>query len=342
MDSATSAKMYWSILKALLNNKEIPCIPPLFHEGKYVIDFKKKAELFNSFFVKQCSIIQNSSKLPFTLNKKTNNSISSITFNRNDIAAIIRSLDPNKAHGYDMISIRMLKICDKSICKPLELIFQSCIKHGKFPNEWKMANVVPVHKKSDKQILENYRPVSLLPICGKVFERLMYNSLFEYFIQNNLISPYQSGFKPGDSCTNQLISITHKIYQSFDDGFEARGVFLDISRAFDKVWHDGLIYKLKQNGVAGDLLDTLTNFLKERKQRVVLNGQYSTWSNVEAGVPQGSIFGPLLFLVYINDLPENLVSNPKLFADDTSLFSVIRNKHLSAQNLNEDLNKINH
>ena len=342
MDSVTSAKTYWSILKELLNNKKIPCIPPLFHEGKYVIDFKKKAELFNSFFVKQCSIIQNSSKLPLTLNKKTNNSISSITFNRNDIATIILSLDPNKAHGYDMISIRMLKICDKSICKPLELIFQSYIKHGKFPNEWKMANVVPVHKKSDKQILENYRPVSLLPICGKVFERLMYNSLFEYFIQNDLISPYQSGFKPGDSCTNQLISITHKIYQSFDGGFEARGVFLDISKAFDKVWHDGLIYKLKQNGVAGDLLDTLTNFLKERKQRVVLNGQYSTWSNVEAGVPQGLILGPLLFLVYINDLPENLVSNPKLFADDTSLFSVIRNKHLSAQNLNEDLNKINH
>ena len=342
MDSATSAKTYWSILKTLLNNKKIPCIPPLFLEGQYVTDFKKKAELFDSFFAKQCSIIQNSSKLPLTLNKRTNNSISSITFNRNDIATIIRSLDPNKAHGYDMISIRMLKICDKSICKLLELIFQSCIKHGKFPNEWKMTNVVPVHKKSNKQILENYRPVSLLPICGKVFERLIYNSLFEYFIQNDLISPYQSGFKPGESCTNQLISIAHEIYQSFDDGFEVRGVFLDISKAFDKVWHDGLIYKLKQNGVAGDLLDTLTNFLKKRKQRVVLNGQYSTLTNVEAGVPQGSILGPLLFLVYINDLPENLVSNPKLFADDTSLFSVIRNKHLSAQNLNEDLNKINH
>ena len=140
-----------------------------------------------------------------------------------------------------------------------------------------MANMVSLHKKSDKQILKNYRSVSLLPICGKVFERLIYNSLFEYFIENDLISPNQSGFKPGDSCTNQLISITHEIYQSFDDGFEVRGVFLDISKAFDKVWHDGLIYKLKQNGVAGDLLNTLTNFLKERKQRVILNGQDSTW-----------------------------------------------------------------
>ena len=155
---------------------------------------------------------------------------------------------------------------------------------------------------------------------------LIYNSLFEYFIENDLISPNQSGFKPADSCTNQLISITHEIYQSFDDGFEVRGVFLDISKAFDKVWHDGLIYKLKQNGVAGDLLDTLTNFLKKRKQRVILNGEHSTWKNVEAGVPQGAILGLLLFLIYINNLPENLVSNPKLSADDTSLFSAMHNK----------------
>ena len=149
------------------NNLFSEPIPPLFHQGNYVTDFKKKTKLFNSFFAKQCSIIQNSSELLLTLNKKTKNSISSITFNRNDIATIIRSLDPNKAHGYDMISIRMLKICDKSICKPLELIFQSCIKHGKFPNEWKMANVVPVHKKSDKQILKNYRPYLYFPFVER-------------------------------------------------------------------------------------------------------------------------------------------------------------------------------
>ena len=155
----------------------------------------------------------------------------------------------------------------------------------------------------------------------------IYN-LFEYFIENDLFSQNQSGLKPGDSCINQLISITHEIYQSFDDGLEVKGVFLDIYKAFDKVWHEGLVYKLKQNGIKGNLLDTLTKFLNDRKQRVVLNVQHSKWANIETGVPQGSIMGPLLFLIYINDLPDNL--NPKLFADDTSLFSVINDKHSSA------------
>ena len=130
--------------------------------------------------------------------------------------------------------------------------------------------------------------------------------MFEFFIQNNLITPNQSGFKTGDSCINQLISITHEIYKSFDDGYEVRGVFLDISKAFDKVWHQGLHYKLRQNGISGKLLNILTDFLDNRTQRVILNGQYSLWAKVEAGVPQGSILGLLLFLIYINDLSDNL------------------------------------
>ena len=166
MDPMTSLKTYWSLPKILLNNKKIPCIPPLLQNNKYVTDFKKKAELFNLFFAKQCSIIDNSSELPSNFLKKTDKSIFAITFTCNDIATLIKNLDPNKAHDHDMISICMLKLCGKSICKPLDLIFQSCMKRGKFPTEWKKANVAPVHKKGDKQILKNYRPVSLLPIYG--------------------------------------------------------------------------------------------------------------------------------------------------------------------------------
>ena len=147
--------------------------------------------------------------------------------------------------------------------------------------------MVPAHKKGYKQNLKNYRPVSLLPVAGKIFERIMQNNMYEFFTENNLISPNQSGFKLGDSCINQLLSITHKIYKSFDDGLEVRGIFFDISKAFDKVWYNGLLYKLKQNGISGKLFDIITDFLNFRKQRVLLNGQYSSWTSIEAGVPQG-------------------------------------------------------
>ena len=164
--------------------------------------------------------------------------------------------------------------------------------------------------------------------------------MFRFFLDNKLISTNQSGYKPGDSCINQLLSITRKIFKSFDDGLEVRSVFLDISKAFDKVWHEGVIFKLKQNGISGDLLNILTDFLSNRKQIVVLNGQVSTWTNVNAVVPQGYILCPLLFLIYINDLSDNLSSNVKLFADDTSFFSVIHDTNISAGELNEDLKKI--
>ena len=149
-----------------------------------------------------------------------------------------------------------------------------------------------------------------------------------------------SGFKPGDSCINQLLSITHEVYSSFDEGLEVRSIFLDIAKAFDKAWHYGIIFKLTQNGISGNLLNLFRDFLNDRKQQVILSGQFSTWKNVNAGLRQGSILGPLLFLIYINDLTEGLSTNAKLFADDTSLFSVMHDIQTSANNLNKDLERI--
>ena len=304
----TSPKTYWYILKIFLNNKKIPFITPLFHENKFVTDFKEKAELFNHFFVNQCSLLSNNSVLPTNLPQLTNKCLDSIHFSSSDIAKIISHLDPNKAHGHDMLSIRMIKLCGNSICKPLSIIFNDCLNKGKFPHEWKKANVVPVHKKGNKQSL-----ISLLPICSKIFDRLIYNEMFTFFTE--------------DSCVNQLLAITHEIYKSFDEGLEVRGVFLDTPKAFDKVWHEGVLLKLNRNSISGNLLNLLRDFVSCRKRRVVLNGQHSSWDNVTAGVPQGSVLGLSLSLIYVNDLPDNLSSNCKLFADDMSLFSVVKHSY---------------
>ena len=205
-----------------------------------------------------------------------------------------------------------------------------------------VANVKPIFKKGDKQLIKNYRPISLLPICGKMFEKIIFNNLYSYFNGNNLITKNQSGFRPGDSTTNQQLYLVNEIHQAFENpkSLEIRAIFLDISKAFDKVWHDGLIFKLKQNGVSGSLLLFFQNYLNNRKQSVVLNGSHSSYSKVESGVPQGSVLGPLSFLIYINDLERNIKSNIKFFADDTMLFSIVKDPAISANNLNHDLDII--
>ena len=164
--------------------------------------------------------------------------------------------------------------------------------------------------------------------------------MYDFLTDNNLLSPIQSGFRSDDCCINQLLTINHEILNAFDKSLEDRGTFLDISKAFDKVWHDGLIFKLRHNGISGDIINILRDFLCNRKQRVVLNDQCSSWADANAGVPQGSILIPLLFLIYINELSDGLKGECKLFADDTSLFSVVNDINTSVSDLNEDLEKI--
>ena len=170
----------------------------------------------------------------------------------------------------------------------------------------------------------------------------MFNSLIEYLEKNNLLNPHHFKFRHGNSCVHQLLSITFDIYKSFDanPSLEVRGIFLDMSKVFDRVWHEGLLFKLKRLGLSGKFYGLINSFLSNRRQRVILNGQSSKWSPIKAGVPQGSILGTLFFLVYINHLPKGLLCNAKLFADDTSIFSVVKDYLNSTNKLSEDLSKI--
>ena len=177
-----------------------------------------------------------------------------------------------------------------------------------------------------------------------MFEKVIYNSLFNYFQSNRLFTPSQSGYVPGDSSIAQLLSIIHEIQTAFDTNpaVDVRGVFLVISKEFDEVWRDGIIFKLKAYGIEGELLTLLKNYLENREQRVVLNGHTSEWRKIMSAVPQGPVLGPLLFLLYINYLPDGINLLCKIFADDISLFSKVCDIHKSASKRNDDLEKISY
>ena len=215
-NSKTSSKSYWSILKTFFCDKKVPVIPPLLFNNEYITDFNAKANIFNTYFSNQCSLLDNSSVIPDVSSMPNNYSLSSLQVSEDQVLRHIRSLDIYKSHGFDNLSSRMIKLCDTSIVKPLMLIFNNLLNEGVFPLLWKKANITPIHKKGDKNDIKNYRPISVLPICSKLFEKVIYDNLYHYFETNNIFNINQSSLRAGDSCVNQLISITHDIFKSFD------------------------------------------------------------------------------------------------------------------------------
>ena len=197
-------------------------------------------------------------------------------FNEGEILQIIRALNINKVYGHDDISIRIIKICERSLLKHLIVLFRKSIKSSCYRNNWRKSNIIlftKKKKKHDKQLIENYRPVSLLPIFGKIFEKIICSRVYNFLLEEDLLNPNQSGFLPSDSCINQLLPITHEIFEVFgcNPPLEVRSVFLDISKVFDKVWHKDLLYMLKSMCISDDLFNLLENYLSGRLQRVILN-----------------------------------------------------------------------
>ena len=193
-----------------------PRIPPILVGNSLILNLSEKAKIFNEFFSNQCTLILNDSVLPpfhFVTEKRIND----IPIRYDEILKLIRNLNPNKATGSDGISGHMLLLCDDSIVLPLKLIFQNILDKSIYPDAWKLANVTPIHKKEDKQLVKNYRPISLLPICGKIFEKIVFNNLYSYLNMNKLLTENQSGFRPGDSTTNQLLYLVSEIYDAFED-----------------------------------------------------------------------------------------------------------------------------
>ncbi|XP_072051972.1 uncharacterized protein [Amphiura filiformis] len=252
-------------------------------------------------------------------------------------------LDINKASGPDDVPALVLKMAAPELATPLARLFQLCFDKGYMPAQWKCAHVIPCYKKGDKHTPGNYRPISLLCIMSKVMEKLVSKKMWKHLDEHHLISPRQFGFRAGHSTSDALTYVSQCLANSLNNREEARVVCLDISRAFDRVWHTGLLEKLSALGFSGTLHAWLTDYLKDRSLKVVLNGRESGSKKINAGVPQGSILGPLLFIIFIDDISQDLNNQSILYADDATIMSFIKSREdrlPAAASLNRDLAKI--
>ena len=252
--------------------------------------------------------------------------------------AALRNLNPDKALGPDGIPGRILKESAQTIAPSLTLLFNKSLHFAVVPHEWKLANVVPIFKKGVKDHVQNYRPISLLCVVSKLLERCVLNHIWDHL--QEVINDCQHGFMPSRSCTSQLIGVLDKIGNFLDRGEQIDVIYLDMTKAFDRVNHELLLSKLRHFGFKNNLLNWFQSYLFQRRQQVTVLGSTSSSLPVVSGVPQGSILGPVLFLLYVNDLPDAVSSSTvATFADDTKLFKTIACKADSLK-LPEDLNTL--
>ena len=255
-----------------------------------------------------------------------------------EISKVLSSLDVYKALGPDNLPTLVLKECAEVLAPSITAVINFSLREGVQLTNWKKANVSPIFKKGNSKLTENYRPISLLPVISKVQERCVASRLVPHI--KNTLYPFQHGFQKGKSCVTQLLEVFQDIGQALDCGVETDIIYLDFAKAFDSVCPAKLVSKLKMYGIGDPLLSWFCSYLVGRQQRVVLNGTCSTWSDVGSGVPQGSILGPILFLLFINDMP-NAVSSARIamFADDSKCFKIIEQES-DIVNLQQDLDAL--
>lgn len=334
-DQSTGSKNYWLILKNLLGKKFSCGIPPLQAAGGIFDTNLDKCALFLDTFVAKFHHEHNLINTPY-FPPVTNNLIANVDISEAKVRELLLNLDPGKQGGVDGITNRMLRSVAVSLAPPLSKFFKKCLEEGCFPDLWKVGIVVPIYKgKGAKTSVDQYRPVTLLNSLSKVFEKLIHESIYEHLMNNDLIYDKQSGFLPGHDTQKQLVHIVHSLMRNNESKLTTRGVFLDIAGAFDAVPHHLLSIKLYAYGIRGDLLTLLNNYLCDRRVKVRVDNSYSNLSPpgfINSGVPQGSILGPLLFLIYINDLVRSVnYCDLYLYADDCSLFLPVGQNISSAE-----------
>ncbi|MCG8045233.1 MAG: hypothetical protein JAY66_06065 [Candidatus Thiodiazotropha taylori] len=267
------------------------------------------------------------------------NSMPDIDLSTNGIMKLLQGLNPDKAPGPDRIKPLFLQKLCHEVAPILQVIFTKSLQEGSLPSDWLKANVSPIYKKGDKTCPANYRPISLTCILCKLLEHIVTSNVVKHLDQHEILYDLQHGFRARRSCETQLTMLIEELHQNLSEGKQTDVILLDFSKAFDKVSHEKLIHKLHGYGVRGNILSWIKAFLNGRSQTVVLEGDCSEEVPVTSGVPQGSVLGPILFLVYINDLPEKVKSQVRLFADDTAAYLAIT-KPAESKQLQDDLNTL--
>ena len=252
----------------------------------------------------------------------------------------LKKMKPNKTGGVDGLNSSFILRIAEAIVKPLRIIFTRTLTSGVIPSDWKNANVTAIFKKGSKKKPENYRPVSLTSHICKCFERIIKDEIVNHLESKLLIADSQHGFRTNRSCLTNLLESSECITKLLDEGNPVDIIYLDFSKAFDKVPHKRLIEKLRAHGIKGKIVNWIEEWLTNRKQRVVVNGESSDWKDVVSGVPQGSVLGPILFTIFINDLDDRIQSKISKFADDTKLIGKAGTTE-ETDVLQEDLEKLN-
>ena len=338
-----SSKKKFSLLQKLSNSSKSSVIPPLIENGNIIKDPFQQAELFNKHFTEKANVINPNDTPPNLDNFVTKDVFENLDTTHFEIGQIIKSL---KSSNHSPCGIPATFIKNAYSCTGFKIttlisnLLNKIFHTGVYPQIWKLAHVTPIFKDKQKNDKTNYRPISILATLSKIAESVIHKRLLQHLLDNNLISKFQAAYIPSDSTAQQLISMIHQIKLAMTSNKIAHGVFLDVSAAFDAVWHAGLLKKLEQMNIKGDVLKLFSSYLCSRRAVTVINGTKSTELPLNAGVPQGSRLGPLLFLVYINDIVANLESKAFIYADDTTLLATAESTFETTNMLSRDLTKI--